>query len=92
LRVGGRPIGLRALQRQIDIACIESGDHIALLRAIALGHEDVEDATANFRRHLHFGGFDLTGDARVGCGCLVPAGRRDQRGHAEQRSDGVWRV
>ena len=58
--IGGRSIGLPPLQREIHVARIELGDHITLLCPIAFGDENVEHAPADLRRHLHFGGFDLT--------------------------------
>ena len=65
LRVGLRSLGLRALQREIDVARIEPRDDIALLHAIAFGDRHLDDAPADFRRDLHLGGVDLPRHARA---------------------------
>ena len=65
LRVRLRSLGLRALQREIDVARVEPRHHIALLHAIAFGNRHLDDAPADFGRHLHFSRVDLPGHARA---------------------------
>ena len=84
LRVRLRSLGLRALQREIDVARVEPRDDIALLHAIAFGDRHLDDAPADFRRHLHLGRVDLPRHARACRGCRFPARtERDRGDHAE---------
>ena len=80
LRVGLRSLGLRALQREIDVARVEPRHHIALLHAIAFGDRHLDDAPADFRRHLHLGRVDLPRHARARRRRVFPARTERDRG------------
>ena len=58
--------------------------------AIAFGDRNLEHPAADFRRDLHFGGLDLTRDARRSSrGARAARPERDERrGTAARRDDG----
>ena len=64
LRDGGRPIGAAALDLQLGVARVELRDEVAAIEAIAFGHPQLEDPSTDFRRDVHLGRLDVTGDSQ----------------------------
>ena len=62
--LGRRALGARALDLQLGVARVEARDDVAGVHAVAFGDAQLEQAAADFRRHLHLGRLDVARHAQ----------------------------
>ena len=90
LRVGLIAIGARAGERQFAVGGVELRNEGTGSDAIALGDGELQDTARYLRRHLHVGGFDLSGHADPIGRWLFPARAEQHRAEQQEYWTGGW--